>query len=74
MGRRTCPREIRRSPGRREPWIQLSIVPFIIAILRYALLVDQGKGSAPEDVILHDRQMQVMGVLWALCLVIGIYA
>jgi len=24
-------------------------------------------------VILHDRQMQIMGVLWALCLLIGIY-
>ena len=35
----------------------------MIAVLRYALLVDQGEGSAPEDVILHDRQMQVMGVL-----------
>jgi decaprenyl-phosphate phosphoribosyltransferase len=55
------------------PWAQLSIVPFLIAVLRYALLVDQGKGSAPEDVILHDRQMQIMGVLWALCLMIGIY-
>lgn len=56
-----------------SPWAQLSIVPFLIAVLRYALLVDQGKGSAPEDVILHDRQMQVMGVLWAACLMIGIY-
>ena len=55
------------------PWAQLSIVPFLIAVLRYALLVDQGKGSAPEDVILHDRLMQIMGVLWALTLAIGIY-
>lgn len=55
------------------PWAQLSIVPFLIAVLRYALLVDQGKGSAPEDVILHDRQMQIMGVLWAATLMIGIY-
>ncbi len=56
-----------------SPWAQLSIVPFLIAVLRYALLVDQGKGSAPEDVILHDRQMQIMGVLWAIILMIGIY-
>jgi decaprenyl-phosphate phosphoribosyltransferase len=55
------------------PWAQLSIVPFLIAVLRYALLVDQGKGSAPEDVILHDRQMQIMGVLWAATLMLGIY-
>ena len=56
-----------------SPWAQLSIIPFLIAVLRYALLVDQGKGSAPEDVILHDRLMQLMGVLWAATLVIGIY-
>jgi decaprenyl-phosphate phosphoribosyltransferase len=56
-----------------SPFLQLSIVPFVIAILRYALLVDRGEGSAPEDVILHDRQMQVMGVLLAACLFIGIY-
>ncbi len=55
------------------PWLQISIVPFLIAILRYALLVDKGEGSAPEDVILHDRQMQVMGVLLVICLAIGIY-
>lgn len=56
-----------------SPWAQLSIVPFLIAVLRYALLVDQGKGAAPEDVILHDRQMQIMGALWAGTLLIGIY-
>ncbi|MFV0317670.1 MAG: decaprenyl-phosphate phosphoribosyltransferase [Microthrixaceae bacterium] len=56
------------------PWAQLSIIPFLIAILRYALLVDQGKGAAPEDVILHDRQMQLMGLLLVVCIAIGVYA
>lgn len=57
-----------------SPWAQLSIIPFLIAVLRYALLVDQGKGSAPEDVILHDRQMRFMGLLWVVILGIGMYA
>ena len=56
-----------------SPWAQISIIPFLIAVLQYALLVDQGKGSAPEDVILHDRLMQVMGVIWVALLAIGIY-
>lgn len=60
-------------PAGTTPWPQLSIVPFLIAVLRYALLVDQGKGSAPEDVILHDRLMQAMGVLMAGCIFIGVY-
>lgn len=55
------------------PWIQLSIIPFIVAILQYALLVDQGKGSAPEEVLLSDRMMQIMGALLVLCLFLGIY-
>jgi decaprenyl-phosphate phosphoribosyltransferase len=55
------------------PWVQLSIIPFVIAILRYALLVDQGKGSAPEEVLAEDRQMQLMGVLLVACLFLAIY-
>ncbi len=54
-------------------WIELSIIPFVVAILRYALLVDQGKGSAPEDVLLGDRQMQLLGVLWAVFMGLSIY-
>jgi decaprenyl-phosphate phosphoribosyltransferase len=59
--------------GEATPWVQLSIVPFVIAILRYALLVDQGKGSAPEEVFAEDRMMQIMGLLLVICLFLGIY-
>lgn len=45
---------------------EISILPFVVAILRYALLVEGGQGSAPEDLLGRDRQMQVMGVLWVL--------
>jgi decaprenyl-phosphate phosphoribosyltransferase len=55
------------------PWFQLSIVPFALAILRYALLVDSGQGGAPEDVVLRDRPLQAMGVLMALLFAAGVY-
>ena len=55
------------------PWVQLSIIPFVIAILRYALLVDQGKGSAPEEVLSEDRTMQLMGVLLVVFLFLAVY-
>ncbi len=55
------------------PWVQLSIIPFVIAILRYALLVDQGKGSAPEEVLSEDRTMQLMGVLRVVFLFRAVY-
>src|SRR3954454_2005898 len=47
------------------PYYQLSILPFVMAILRYALLVDQGKGAAPEEIVLSDRTLQLIGVAWA---------
>ena len=45
-------------------WFQLSIVPFVLAVLRYALVVDQGGGGAPEEVVFADRVLQALGVLW----------
>jgi decaprenyl-phosphate phosphoribosyltransferase len=47
-------------------WFQLSIVPFVLGILRYALLLEQGGGGAPEELVLSDRVLLVLGVVWAL--------
>jgi decaprenyl-phosphate phosphoribosyltransferase len=56
------------------PWFELTIPPFAVGILRYALLVESGKGAAPEDVILEDRTLLVVGVVWAALFAFGIYA
>jgi decaprenyl-phosphate phosphoribosyltransferase len=42
----------------------LSIVPFSMAILRYAYTVDKGTAGAPEDVVLADKQLLILGALW----------
>ena len=55
------------------PWFQFSIVPFGIAILRYALLVDQGHGGAPEDVVLGDRILQGVGLAWIVLFALGLH-
>lgn len=55
-------------------WFELSIVPFVMAILRYGLLVDAGKGGAPEDVVLGDRRLQVLGLCLAVLFAAGVYA
>jgi decaprenyl-phosphate phosphoribosyltransferase len=57
----------------RIPWFQLTILPFVLAILRYALLVDAGAGGAPEDVVFRDRPLQIMAVAWALLFALGVY-
>jgi decaprenyl-phosphate phosphoribosyltransferase len=55
------------------PWYQLSILPFVIAIFRYALVLVQGRGAAPEDVVLSDRILQVVGLVWVVVFGIGVY-
>lgn len=54
-------------------WFELSIVPFVLAILRYALRLDQGDGGAPEDIVLGDRILQVLGLVWLVTFAIGVY-
>jgi len=44
------------------PWPFLSMVAFVFVLLRYAMLVELGRGGEPEQVILHDRSAQI-GVL-----------
>ncbi|HEY3701162.1 MAG TPA: decaprenyl-phosphate phosphoribosyltransferase [Acidimicrobiales bacterium] len=55
-------------------WFQLSIAPFVLAVLRYALLLDAGKGGAPEDIVLGDRPIELMGAAWIFLFALGVYA
>ncbi|WP_326578372.1 decaprenyl-phosphate phosphoribosyltransferase [Streptomyces sp. NBC_00481] len=46
------------------PWRQLSMVAFVLAVLRYAVFADRGTAGEPEDVILRDRALTLIGVMW----------
>ncbi|MFI7010175.1 decaprenyl-phosphate phosphoribosyltransferase [Streptomyces sp. NPDC050145] len=46
------------------PWRQLSMAAFILAVLRYAVFADRGTAGEPEDVVLKDRALAVIGVVW----------
>jgi decaprenyl-phosphate phosphoribosyltransferase len=59
--------------GSTFPWYQLSILPFAMGVLRYALVLDQGKGSAPEEIVLGDRVIQLIGLAWVVVFGIGVY-
>ncbi|HYZ13526.1 MAG TPA: decaprenyl-phosphate phosphoribosyltransferase, partial [Actinomycetota bacterium] len=54
-------------------WSSLSIIPFVLGIFRYAFLLDKGRGDAPEDVVLTDPSLLVLGASWVLLVVIGVY-
>ena len=54
-------------------WFELSIVPFVLGILRYALLLEQGRGGAPEELVLADRVLLAMGALWAVLFALAVH-
>jgi decaprenyl-phosphate phosphoribosyltransferase len=54
------------------PWFELSIIPFSVAILRYALLLEEGYGGAPEDIVLGDRPIQILGAIWLILFGAGV--
>jgi len=54
-------------------WPVISLVPFIVAVLRYAVDVDGGNGGEPEEIALGDRVLQVLGVLLIATLVAAVY-
>jgi decaprenyl-phosphate phosphoribosyltransferase len=62
--------EIRGQSGALAP--VLSIVPFVLGILRYARDVDSGSAGEPEDVVLRDRVLQVLGLVWVSIFAIGV--
>jgi decaprenyl-phosphate phosphoribosyltransferase len=46
------------------PWRQLSVIPFLLAVLRYAVFADRGLAGTPEEVVLHDRALAFIGIVW----------
>ncbi len=63
------------SPHAREYGIliPLSVLPFALAIGRYAFLVRIKKGGAPEDLFTRDRVLQLAVLLWLVVYGCGIY-
>jgi decaprenyl-phosphate phosphoribosyltransferase len=55
------------------PWATISIAPFVLAILRYAVDVDKGTAGAPEDIVLRDRVLLGLGLVWALTVGLGVF-
>ncbi|SOD94558.1 decaprenyl-phosphate phosphoribosyltransferase [Blastococcus haudaquaticus] len=58
--------EVSHSPGMDAtvPWLAFSVAPFVVGVLRYALNIDRGAAGTPEDIVLSDRGLQVVGLVW----------
>src|SRR6201999_3393552 len=45
-------------------WFAISMIPFTLAILRYAVDVDGGMAGEPEEIALRDRVLQLLALAW----------
>jgi decaprenyl-phosphate phosphoribosyltransferase len=61
-------------PSHHPLWTQLTVVPFAIAVLHVLRVVDAGGGAAPEELALRDHWLHLLGAVWLLFFMIGIYA
>ena len=53
------------------PWAEWSVLPFVLAILRYGIVIDKGEAEAPEDAVLRDRALLFLGVAWLVLFGLG---
>ena len=65
--------EVRERSGSDWPFYELSIGPMLTALLRYGLVLERGQGGAPEEVFLADRVLQGLGLMWIVCVGLGVY-
>ena len=54
-------------------WFEWTIIPFVLAMLRYALLVERYEGESPEELLVRDRTILVLCVAWAALFAIAVY-
>ncbi|MBJ8346251.1 decaprenyl-phosphate phosphoribosyltransferase [Antrihabitans sp. YC2-6] len=54
-------------------WYAISMVPFTVAILRYAVDVDGGEAGEPEEIALGDRVLQFLAVAWIGVVGVAVY-
>jgi decaprenyl-phosphate phosphoribosyltransferase len=55
------------------PWTAISIAPFTLGLLQYALEVDAGNAGEPEEVVLHDHVLQGIGVIWLVVISVAVF-
>lgn len=65
--------ETRGSTALGVPWTALSIAPFTLGLLQYALEVDAGEAGEPEEVVLHDHVLQGIGLVWLVLIAVAVF-
>jgi decaprenyl-phosphate phosphoribosyltransferase len=65
--------EVGDRPGQ-PPWGPLSVAPFVVGMLRFALDVDGGRTGAPEEIAMSDRALLAIGVIWLVVFSLGAFS
>jgi len=63
-----------RAAHHNSAWSVISMAPFVVAVLRYAVDVDNGDGGEPEEIALKDRVLQVLGLIWLGTFAMAVYS
>lgn len=56
-----------------SPWAAISMAPFVLAVLRYAVDVDAGRAGEPEEIALSDRVLEGLAVIWLVMIAVAVY-
>ena len=56
-----------------EILFELSILPFVLGILVVERAIEAGEGGAPEELVLHSRLLQILGLTCIAFVMIGVY-
>ncbi|MEO8749941.1 MAG: decaprenyl-phosphate phosphoribosyltransferase, partial [Allobranchiibius sp.] len=63
------------TPGNQaSSWGLLSTIPFLVVVLRYAVIVDRGGAGEPEDIVIADRMLLGSAVVMLALLTVAIYS
>jgi decaprenyl-phosphate phosphoribosyltransferase len=55
------------------PWRPVTIAPFAACLTRYARLIRAGSGEAPEDMLLGDRRLLLLGAVWLVLFALSVH-
>lgn len=56
------------------PWRPLTVIPFVVCLLRYGSVVQSGVGEAPEEILTADRTIALAGLTWLLLFIMSVNA
>ena len=52
-------------------WAEWSVLPFVLAILRYGIVIDKGDAEAPENAVTADKALLLLGAAWLVLFAMG---